>query len=80
MKSTLIVILFIALAVLLSQFKLSLKDNSLIVRYAQPLFYDTLESAFDIVSSGEEAPSNGSPVSAEENRDFETAELRQVID
>lgn len=83
MKSTLIVILFIALAVLLSQFNLSLKDNSLIVQYVQPFFYDTLESGLAIVRSDEAPPSNGSVgslVSTEENRDFETAELRQVID
>lgn len=80
MKSTLIVILFIALAVLLSQFNLSLKDNSLIVQYVQPFFYETLETGLDIVRSDEAPPSNGSLVNVEENQDFEIAELRQVID
>lgn len=77
MKTSLIVILFIALAVLLSQFNLSLKDNSLIVQYVQPFFYETLESGLDIVRSDEDPSST---VTQGENQDFEVAELRQVID
>lgn len=78
MKTSLIVILFFALAVLLSQFNLSLKDNSLIVQYVQPFFYETLETGLDIVSSSDNPSNNGEFV--EENQDFEVAELRQVID
>lgn len=80
MKSTLIVILFIAVAVLLSQFNLALKDNSLIVRYVQPFFYETLESGLDIVRSDDAPVSAQGSGGSGENQDFEIAELRQVID
>ena len=80
MKSTLIVILFIALALLLSQFNLSLKDNSLIVRYVHPFFYETLESGLDIVRSDEAPASTTGKGVSEENQNFEIAQLRQVID
>ena len=73
MKSTLIVILILALAVVLSQYELSLKDNSLIVRYVQPLFYETLESSMDMVT-----PSDDSFIA--EDQPVEVAQLRQVID
>jgi endonuclease YncB( thermonuclease family) len=73
MKSTLIVILILALAVVFSQYELSLKDNSLIVRYVQPLFYETLESGIDIV-----APSDDFFIA--EDQPVEIAQLRQVID
>jgi micrococcal nuclease len=73
MKSTLIVILILALAVVLSQYELSLKDNSLIVRYVQPLFYETLESGMDMVT-----PSDDSFIA--EDQPVEVAQLRQVID
>jgi endonuclease YncB( thermonuclease family) len=80
MKSTLIVILFFVLAVLLSQFNLALKDNSLIVRYVQPFFYETLESELDIVRSDEVSASADNNGNDELNQDLEIAELRQVID
>lgn len=76
MKSTLIVILLITLAVLLSQFNLALKDNSLIVRYVQPFFYETLESGLDIVRSDDAPVSAQSSGGSGENQDFEIAELR----
>jgi endonuclease YncB( thermonuclease family) len=80
MKTTPIVILFIALVGLLSQFNLSLKDNSLIVRYVQPFFYETLESGLDIVRSDEEPASTRENGGSEENQNVEIAQLRQVID
>ncbi len=80
MKSSVIVILVLVLAVLLSQFNLALKDNSLIVRYVQPFFYETLESGLDIVRSDEAPDSVSNAGSSAQNQDFELAELRQVID
>ena len=55
MKSTVIVILVLVLVVLFSQYTLSLKDDSLIVRYVQPFFYETLESGLDIVINDEDS-------------------------
>ncbi len=77
MKTTLIILLVFALAVVLSQFDLSLKDNSLIVRYVQPFMYETLESGLDVINT------NDTPEAlalTEGNQDLEVAELRRVID
>lgn len=76
MKSTLIVLLILALVVVLSQYELSLKDSSLIVRYVQPLFYETLESGRDLVASD----GDSSTAPGMDNQAIEIAQLRQVID
>lgn len=79
MKSTVIVILVLVLVVLFSQYTLSLKDDSLIVRYVQPFFYETLESGLDIVINDEDSISPaGAAVSS--SQPGITVELRQVID
>jgi len=76
MKSTLIILLILALAVVFSQYELSLKDNSLIIRYIQPLFYETLETGMELAtSSGESDAAPGM-----DNQAIEVAQLRQVID
>lgn len=76
MKSTLIILLILALAVVFSQYELSLKDNSLIIRYIQPLFYETLETGMELAtSSGESDAAPGI-----DNQAIEVAQLRQVID
>lgn len=77
MKTTLIVIMLIALGVILSQFNLSLKDNSLIVRYVNPYFYATLDSGLELVSSDEQTSSSEN---SGDNQGRVIAELRQVID
>ncbi|MBN4053982.1 thermonuclease family protein [Haliea sp. AH-315-K21] len=79
MKSFVIVILFLVLAVIFSQFNVALKDNSLIVRYVQPFFYDVLETGLEVIP-GSEPTSSNSDFSIAGNVLTETAELRQVID
>tara|TARA_R110000772_G_scaffold14417_10_gene41684 strand:- start:2024 stop:2632 length:609 start_codon:yes stop_codon:yes gene_type:complete len=78
MKSTIIVMLSIVLVVIFSQFSVSLKDDSLLVRYVQPFFYEALEGALDIVMSDE---NSFSPIDSQDlKQNTEVAELRQVID
>lgn len=76
MKTTLIVILFIALVYVFSEFDLSLKDNSFTLRYLQPMFYETLETGSDLLPA--DSDSTGSGEQPAEAR--EAAELRRVID
>ncbi len=77
MKSVIIVILIAALLVVLSQYTLTPKENSLLLRYLQPFFYASLDRAADLAQGPAGAASQSSNFSDSQEQ---KVELRRVID